>query len=292
MKVGFVGLGGMGSAIARGLLEGRGHELAVYNRSRGPAEALRAAGAEVAGTVAAACGAGVVLTMLADDAAEEAVVFGEGGMLGALPPGGVHVSLSTIGTAMARRLAEAHTGAGQQYVAAPVFGRPDAAAARRLVVVAAGPAAAVERVRPLLEAIGRKLYVVGQDPAAAIAVKLCGNFLIVSVLEGLGEAFALLRRSGVLPEQFLEIVGGDLFQSPIYQNYGRMIAEQRYEPAGFKLRLGLKDVRLALAAADERDVPMPFASVLADSLRAAVANGMGDLDWSALGKAAAQRSGL
>ncbi len=292
MNVGFVGLGAMGAPIAGNLLRA-GHALTVHNRSRGPrVEELRGRGAQVAGTVADACRGGVVMTMLADDAAAEAVALGEGGIVSALGRGGVHVSLSTIGTAMARRLAAAHAERGHDFVAAPVFGRPDAAAAQRLVVVAAGAAAAIERTRPLLEAIGRKLYVLGEDPAAAVTVKLGGNFLIVSMLETLGEAFALLRKSGIEPSQFLEIVGGNLFQSPLYENYGRMIAEQRYEPAGFKLRLGLKDVRLALAAADERDVPMPFASVLADHLRTAVANGMGDLDWSALAKGAALRAGL
>jgi 3-hydroxyisobutyrate dehydrogenase-like beta-hydroxyacid dehydrogenase len=293
MDVGFIGLGAMGSAIAGSLLDA-GHEVTVFNRTRSRPRAaeLRGRGAHVAESVAEACRAGVVLTMLADDAAEEAVVFGADGVLDSLPAGGLHVALSTIGTAMARRLAAGHAGRRQHFVAAPVFGRPDAAAAQRLVVVAAGPAAAIERVRGLLEGVGRRLFVLGDDPATAATVKLTGNFMIVAMLETLGEAYALLRRSGVEPARFLEIVGTNLFQSPLYENYGRMIAEERFEPAGFKLRLGLKDVRLALAAADSHGVPMPFASVLADQLRAAVANGMGDLDWSALGRAAAQRAGL
>jgi 3-hydroxyisobutyrate dehydrogenase-like beta-hydroxyacid dehydrogenase len=293
MKLGFIGLGAMGLPVVGSLLKA-GHEVAAYNRTRSRTRdgELRSRGAHVAESVAEACRADVVLTMLADDAAVEAVVFGEGGVLAALARGAVHVSLSTIGTAMARRLADAHAGAGQHFVAAPVFGRPDAAAAQKLVVVAAGPAAAIERAREPLESIGRKLYVLGDDPVAAATLKLGGNFLIVAMIETLGEAYALLRKSGVEPARFLEIVGGDLFQSPLYQTYGRMIAEERYEPAGFKLRLGLKDVRLALAAADARGVPMPFASVLADHLRAAVANGMGDLDWSALARSAAERAGL
>lgn len=292
MDVGFIGLGAMGAPIAGNVLKA-GHALAVYNRTPGArTEELKTRGARVAGSIADACRGEVVMTMLADDAAAEAVVLGEGGVRSALAQGGVHVSLSTIGTATTRRLAAAHAERGQAFVAASVFGRPDAAAAQRLVVVAAGPAAALERARPLLEAIGRKLYLLGEDPAAAATVKLSGNFLIVSMLEALGEAFALLRKSGIEPARFLEIVGGDVFQSPLYENYGRMIAEQRYEPAGFKLRLGLKDVRLVLAAADERDAPMPFASVLADNLRGAVATGMGDQDWSALARAAAIRAGL
>ena len=182
--------------------------------------------------------------MLADDAAVEGVVFGEHGILEGLPRGGVHISHSTISTNLSRRLAEAHRQREQFFVAAPVFGRPDAAQAARLIVVAAGPPEAVERCRPALEAIGRKLFVIGPDPPAANTVKLAGNFLIASMLETLGEAFALLRKSGVDPATFLEIMVGSFFQSPIYENYGKIIAEQRYEPAGFKLRLGLKDIRL------------------------------------------------
>jgi 3-hydroxyisobutyrate dehydrogenase-like beta-hydroxyacid dehydrogenase len=264
----------------------------VYNRTPGRAEPLGREGAQVAASVAAASRADVVMTMLADDAAEEATVFGANGMLDALPTGSIHVSLSTIGTALSRRLAEAHAARAQHYVAAPVFGRPDAAAARRLLVVAAGPAAAIERVRPLLEAIGRKLFVIGAEAPAANTVKLAGNFLIVSAIETLGETFALLRKSGVEPEQFMEIVNDNLFQSPILANYGGLIARERFEPAGFKLRLGLKDVRLVLEAAAARGVPLPVAELVRERFDAAMADGMGDWDWSALARLAAQRSGL
>ncbi len=238
MNVGFVGLGAMGLPIARNLLK-TPHTLTVYNRTASRAESLRAEGARVGASVADASRADAVLTMLADDAAVEATVFGASGMLGALPQGAVHVSLSTISTALSRRLAEAHAARGQDYVAAPVFGRPDAAAARRLLVVAAGSAAAVERVRPLLEAIGRKLFVIGTEPVAANTLKLAGNFLIVSAIETLAETFPLLRKSGVAPELFMEIVNDNLFQSPMLANYGAIIAQERFEPAGFKLRLGL-----------------------------------------------------
>ena len=291
MKVGFIGLGSMGLPIARNVLKAQ-HTITVYNRTASRADALRADGALVAASVAAASRGDVVMTMLADDPAVEATVFGEGGMLHALPAGGIHVSLSTIGTALSRRLAEAHGARGQQYVAAPVFGRPDAAAAQRLLVVAAGPAPAVERVRPLLEAIGRKLFVIGGDAPTANTVKLAGNFLIVSVIETLGEAFALLRKSGVEPEQFMEIVNGNLIQSPIYANYGTIIAQGKFEPAGFKLRLGLKDVRLVLETAMERGAPMPLADLLREQFLAAAAAGMEDFDWSALARLAAQRAGL
>ncbi len=243
-------------------------------------------------SVAAAARARVVMTMLADDGAVEAIAFGADGLLEALPAGGIHLSLSTISAELSRRLTAAHAARGQSFVAAPVFGRPDAAAAKRLVVVAAGPAAAVEKVRDLLEDIGRELVVLGEDPPAANTLKLAGNFLIVSMLETLGEAFALLRKSGVEPSRFMDIVNGGLFQSPIYENYGRIIAARRFEPAGFKLRLGLKDVRLLLAAAEEQAVPMPLASLLRDHLLSAVATGKGEADWSALAEVAARNAGL
>jgi len=281
----------MGSPIAANLLAA-GHDLTVYNRTRARAEALTGKGAHVAASVSDAASAPVVMTMLADDAAVEQTCFGAAGLLDSLPLDGVHVSLSTISADLSRRLAEAHGSRGQHFVAAPVFGRPDAAAAKRLVVVAAGRSAAVERVRRPLEDVGRRLFVIGEDPPAANVLKLAGNFLIVSVIETLGESFALLRKAGVEPAAFLEIVNGSLFQSPIYENYGRIVGERRYEPAGFKLRLGLKDVRLLLAAAEAHGVPMPTASVLRDDLLTAVANGMGDLDWAALAEVSARRAGL
>jgi 3-hydroxyisobutyrate dehydrogenase-like beta-hydroxyacid dehydrogenase len=291
MEMGFIGLGAMGDPIARNLIKA-GHALLVCNRTRSRAETLVGEGATVAETPAAASAPGVVATMLADDAALEGVVFGKHGVLAGLPRGGIHISHSTISTNLSRRLADAHRQREQMFVAAPVFGRPDAAHAARLVVVAAGPQEALERVHPALEAIGRKLIVIGSDPPAANLVKLAGNFLIASMLETLGEAFALLRKSGVDPVAFLEIMVGSFFHSPVYENYGKLIAEQRYEPAGFKLRLGLKDIRLIMAAADEAAAPMPIASLIRDNLLSGVAQGLGDLDWSAVARVAALKSGL
>jgi 3-hydroxyisobutyrate dehydrogenase-like beta-hydroxyacid dehydrogenase len=290
MEMGFIGLGNMGEPIARNLLKA-GYVLRVYNRTRSRAEALVSAGAIYAETPAAASSAGLVATMLADDAAVEAVVFGDHGVLAGLPRGGVHISHSTISTSLSRRLADAHRERGQSFLAATVFGRPEAAQAARLVVVAAGPPEAVERCRPALEAIGRKLFVIGPDAPAANTVKLAGNFLIASMLESLGEAFALTRKSGVDPAIFLELVSS-FFQSPVYENYGKAIAEQRYEPAGFKLRLGLKDLRLVTAAADEQAAPMPVASLIRDNMISGIAQGMGDMDWSAVARVAALKSGL
>jgi 3-hydroxyisobutyrate dehydrogenase-like beta-hydroxyacid dehydrogenase len=281
----------MGLPIARKLLK-EGHELTVYNRTRSKAEALASAGAKVANSLTEASTAEVVMTMLADDNAVEQTTFGNGGILNTLASGGVHLSLSTISTALSRRLTEAHKARGQSFVASPVFGRPDAAEAARLVVVTAGPTEAVERVRPLLEAIARKLFVIGSEPYSANAVKLAGNFLIASMLETLSEAFALARKSGVEPAKFLEILNGSLFQSPIYENYGKIIIAQKFSPPGFALHLGLKDVRLVLAAGDEAAVPMPVASVIRDHFVSGVARGWGDMDWAALAKVVAEDAGL
>ena len=204
----------------------------------------------------------------------------------------MHICLSTISTDLSRRLAEAHSASGQHFIAAPVFGRPAAAAAARLIVVAAGPPEAIERCRPLLEPLGRKVFVLGPDAPAAHALKLAGNFLIASMLETLAEAFALLRKSNVDPAKLLEIVNGGLFQSPVYENYGRLMLEERFEPAGFALRLGLKDVRLVLRAGETAAAPLPIASLIHDSLLSALARGQGDLDWSSLARVAAASAGL
>jgi 3-hydroxyisobutyrate dehydrogenase-like beta-hydroxyacid dehydrogenase len=230
--------------------------------------------------------------MLSDDAAVEGVVLGESGLLGGLGQGAVHVSSSTISVGLSERLAEAHAKAGQRYVSAPVFGRPEAAEAKQLWVLAAGAKADVERCRPLLEALGRGLTVLGERAPQANVVKLSGNFLIASMMEALGEAFALTRKSGVEPQVFLEVFQSVFARSPIFERYAMLIADARYEPAGFKLRLGHKDMRLALEAAGAAEVPMPLASLLKDHLLGGVARGMGDLDWSALGALAAERAGL
>jgi len=292
MKVGFIGLGNMGQPMARNL-RAAGHELAVYNRSRDKAESLRQQGARVADSPAdAARGAEVVFTMLSDDAAVEGVVFGEAGLLSGLGQGALHVSSSTLSVGLSERLTEAHAKAGQRYVSAPVFGRPEAAEAKQLWVVASGPQADVARCRPLLEALGRGLTVLGEKASQANVVKLTGNFLIASMTEALAEAFALTRKSGIEPPVFLELFQSVFARSPIFERYAVLIAGAQYEPAGFKLRLGLKDVRLALEAAGAAEVPMPLASLLRDHFLEGVARGMGERDWSALGALAAERAGL
>ena len=291
MKIGFIGLGRMGSAMARNLLRA-GHQVAVYNRRREKAEALAAEGARTADSPADACrDSAAVMTMLADDSAVERVVFGENGLASALANGAVHVSSSTISTALAQRLTAEHTQRGQGYVSAPVFGRPEAAESRKLIVVAAGPSELVERCRPLFDAIGRQTYVAGSEPWQANAVKLCGNFMLASMIEAFAEAYATLRKAGVDPHVFLEIVNS-LFASPVYGSYGRIIAEERFDPAGFALKLGLKDIRLALETAGECAAPMPLASLIRDHFLSAMAHGQAELDWSSVARVVARNAGV
>jgi 3-hydroxyisobutyrate dehydrogenase-like beta-hydroxyacid dehydrogenase len=291
MDVGFIGLGHMGAPMARNLLKA-GHRVTVYNRSQANAEALARDGAQVADRVADACRGDVLITMLADDAAVEAVIFGEGGALSALGRNAIHISMSTISVALSDSLAEAHGKAGQGYVAAPVFGRPEAAAAAKLFIVAAGADATLGRCQPLFDALGQETFVIGAKPSQANLVKLSGNFLIASVLESLGEAFALVRKSGIDPRRYLNILTGTLFSAPVYRTYGSIIAEDKNPTDGFKMSLGLKDIRLALAAAEARAVPMPVASLVRDHFIEGVAQGQGDADWSGLARLAARRAGL
>ena len=291
MDAGLIGIGQMGSGIARSLLL-KGHRLTVYNRTAGPAEALRGQGAQVAASIADACSSGIVLTMLADDAALESVVYRENGVLASLPPGGLHISQSTISVALGDRLAADHAKAGQQFVSAPVFGRPEAAASASLVVVVAGPAEAVERAKPLLSAMGPRLVVFGEMPSLANVVKLAGNFLLSSVLESLAEGMAFARKQGVDPVVLCDLLTATLFSAPVYKLYGGLIVAGKYEPAGFATKLGFKDVRLVLQAAEAAAVPMPVASVVHDRLLTAIARGYAQKDWSILGRMADEDAGL
>jgi len=290
MDIGFVGLGNMGSGMASNLLKA-GHQVTAYNRSQDKVDALAERGGRAARSVAEACGGQVVVSMLADDAAVEAVTFGADGILTTLARGAVHVSSSTISVALAERLTAAHAEAGQHFVAAPVFGRPQAAEAGKLFVVAAGDPAAVEKVSPVFEAIGQRTFVVSEAPTGACLIKLSGNFLIASVIESLGEAMALVGKAGVDKEQYLEILTSTLFGAPVYQTYGGLIAREEFEPAGFAATLGLKDVRLALAAGEQLRVPLPVASLLRDRFLTLLANGGEHLDWSAVGALAAWEAG-
>ena len=292
MKLGFIGLGNMGSGIARNLIKA-GHTLSVYNRTRSRSEAFASLGVRVAETPdEAASNAEVLITMLADDAAVQSVIYSPGNAIGALPAGAVHISMSTISVVLSRQLAESHREKQQHYLAAPVFGRPDAAAAAKLFIVAAGPAEQLERCRPLFDAIGQKTFLAGEEAQAANVIKLAGNFLITTVIESLGEAFAFGRKFGVDPHAFLDILTNSLFTAPVYRNYGSMIASDNFEPAGFKLPLGFKDNRLLLSAAEEAAVPMPMASLVHDRFVAALAQGLGEADWAAIARISYQSAGL
>jgi 3-hydroxyisobutyrate dehydrogenase-like beta-hydroxyacid dehydrogenase len=291
MDLGFVGLGAMGQGMARSLLRA-GHRVAVWNRTPARAEPLAADGAAVARTPAEAASAGVVLTMVSDDRALDAVVAGPEGILAGLPRGGLHVSMSTVGLATAERLTASHEDAGRHLVSAPTFGRPDAAAAATLSFVAAGPSVALATAMPLLQAMGRRVFTVGEDPSRANVVKLAGNFLITAAIEALAEASALVARSGVDRAQFLEIVLGTLFDSPVYRGYGKILLEERFSPPGFALPLGVKDNRLLLETGERLAVPLPLASLIRDQMLAALARGYGDLDWSAFALIAGEAAGL
>jgi 3-hydroxyisobutyrate dehydrogenase-like beta-hydroxyacid dehydrogenase len=289
LDVGFIGLGNMGAAMARNLVKA-GHRVTVYNRTRAKAEALAAKG--VAERVADACRGEILITMLADDAAVEAVLFGEGGAGKSLPAGAIHVSMSTISIALSERLERMHQERGQIYGTAPVFGRPEAAAAAKLFIVVAGPTAAIEKCQPLFDAMGQKTSVIGEKPSDANLVKLSGNFLIAATIESLGEAIALARKSGIDAHRYVEILTGTLFSAPVYKTYGAFIANEEYEPAGFKMALGFKDIRLALTAAEALHVPMPIASLVRDHFLCGLARGEGDSDRAALARISARNSGL
>jgi 3-hydroxyisobutyrate dehydrogenase-like beta-hydroxyacid dehydrogenase len=291
MKIGFIGLGQMGAAMAGNLVKA-GHDVAVYNRTAAKAQALVAQGAHAASDIAQAChGRDAVVTMLADDHAVEDAAFGEHGIVASLPRRALHVSSSTISVALSERLASAHAKAGQRYIAAPVFGRPDAAAAAKLVVAAAGPDDDLETAKPIFDAIGQRTFVLGPKPSSANLVKLSGNFLIATVIESLGEAIALVEKGGVDRHAYVDLLTSTLFNAPVYKVYGNIIANRMFSPAGFAAPLGLKDVSLALAAAGELQVPLPIASLLRDRFLALLANGGENLDWSAISTLSARDSG-
>jgi len=271
MKVGFIGLGRMGREMAARLIEA-GHALTVYNRTASAAERFRGR-AKIASSAREAADAEVVITMLADDAAVDAVWIKP-----ALKAKGVHLNMATVSLAMTRELARMQ----DDYVAAPVFGRPSAAAKGELDVIAAGPEDALERCRPLFKALGRQVFVAGSEPEQASAVKIARNFLLATVIESLGEAMALARKSGVSPDVFLNIITSTSLAAPAYRNYGKLMAEQAYEPAQFSMELGLKDVELALAAAREKGAPLPTAELIRKHLLEAIARGNGHKDWTAL----------
>lgn len=290
MRIGFLGLGTMGWPMAANLIKA-GHSLKAWNRSSEPVSRLAALGAEPAASPAeAAGGVEVLISMLADDEASRDVLVGQGA-LAALEQGTVHVNMATVSVAFARELAAAHAEHGVSYIAAPVLGRVNVAEAGQLNILAAGDAAGLDRVQPLLDVLGQKTWRFGERPEQANAVKLAANFMIASAIETMAEATSLAVGHGVAKPAFLEMLTSTIFAAPPYKGYGAAIAEERFEPAGFKLSLGLKDIRLALAAAEAVNVPLPFAGVLRDNHLDALAHGEGHLDWAALSRVAERRAG-
>lgn len=292
MQIGFVGLGQMGGAMAGNLVRAE-HALTVWNRSPQKSAPLVAAGARLAASPRlAAQGKAAVVTMLADDEALEAVVAGDDGLLAGLAPGALHISMSTIAVATADRLAARHAERGQRFVSAPVFGRPEAAAAAKLYVVAAGAAGDLANAAPLFEALSQRVFAVGPTPSDANLIKLCGNFAILSVIETMAEAMTLAQKGGVPKAKLLEVLLGTIFDAPVFRNYGTLLVEERFRPAGFAAPLGLKDMRLVGQAAETRRVPLPLLGVLRDHLVQTLANEGEDVDWSGIGRTVARNAGL
>jgi 3-hydroxyisobutyrate dehydrogenase-like beta-hydroxyacid dehydrogenase len=290
--IGFIGLGRMGRGIA-GRLLGAGHSLVVYNRTPGKGEELRTAGAVEAASISQACAqCEIVITMVADDAALEAVALGQGGLRDSLGDGAIHLVMGTHGVDVVRSLTRAHGAAGQVLVAAPVLGRPDAAASGQLGIVAAGPAEALLRCRPLFERIGKRVFEAGNQPEAATSVKLANNFVLGCALQAMAEAFSLVRKTGGDPQVLYEVMTEGLFAAPAYKVYGRLMVDQAFEQAGFTTRLALKDMNLVLAAGAAQQVPLPSVSLLRDRLLGAMAHGEAERDWAVLAREQARAAGL
>jgi 3-hydroxyisobutyrate dehydrogenase-like beta-hydroxyacid dehydrogenase len=288
-RVGVVGLGHMGHAFAVNLVED-GHQVFVYDRD--PKRAAALAGASAAAQLADLAICNVVVTSLPDDDALAAVALGPEGLAGVLAPGAVHISTSTVSPAISHRVAEEHVRHRQDYIAAPVLGNPDFARERKLFILAAGPHSALEKVRPLLERLGQRLFVIGEDAAMANLFKLAANVLTATTLECMGEVLALLRKGGVDRHLAYDVLTNSLFDSRVHKTYGGKIVEERYSPPGLAAQLAIKDLRLALAEAERTAVPMPAASLVHDRLVGMVARGWAELDWSALGLLAAVDAGL
>ena len=291
MKLGFIGLGQMGTGMATNLLKAD-HEVTLYNRSIEKAQALAKHGGKVGTRIQDACNSDVVITMLANDQALEDVAFGEAGVIASLRSGAIHISMSTISIAIAERLTQAHERAGQHFISAPVFGRPEAAAAAKLFIVVAGRTDLVKKVQPAFDAMGQLTLPVSMTPRDANLVKICGNFMIGSAIEAMAEATALVRKAGVSPQTFIDVMTSTVFNAPAYKVYGGLIAKEQYSPAGFAAPLGYKDVGLAIEAATSLQAPMPLASLLRDRLLRLLAEGGESLDWSAVAGLAASDAGL
>jgi 3-hydroxyisobutyrate dehydrogenase-like beta-hydroxyacid dehydrogenase len=292
MRVGFIGLGRMGQGMAARILSG-GHALIVYNRTSHKMSDLVTAGARGASSVAEACAEReVVISMVADDAALKEVALGAGGIRSALAEGASHVAMGTHSVATVQMLAKAHAEVNQNLVSAPVLGRPDVAATGQVLIVAAGPGEAVRRCEPLFQLIGRRTFEAGAEPEGAAAIKLSINFVLGSAIQAMAEAFSLVRKYGVVPQVFYDVMTDGLFAAPAYKVYGKIMVDGSYDKVGFTTLLGLKDINLVLAAADQARVPMPSASTCRDRLLGAIAHGDGDKDWASLAREQARAAGI
>ena len=287
MKIGFIGLGQMGSGMAARLVD-KGYDVIAWNRSASPAEALRERGARIAASAAETLAADVVVTMLADDAAVEAVWL-ESGLVSSMPAGTVHLNMASVSLRLGTRLRDAH--APGAYVSAPVFGRPAFAASGELDIIAGGSRVAIERCKPLFEAMGRRWFDVGDEPTHANVVKIARNFLLASIIESLGEAFALVEKSGVTPARFHDIITSTAMSCPAYKSYGRLIIDQPAE-ATFTVKLGLKDVELALEVGLDTGVPLPLGALMREQHLGAIARGYGEREWASVGNYIAENAGL
>jgi len=292
MRVGFIGLGQMGRRIAARVL-GAGHDLVVYNRAREKTSELAKAGARVAPSIGGACeGREVVITMLTDDAALKEVALSAGGLRGSIPAGSIHLTMGTHGVAAIQQVAAAHAQSNQTLVAAPVLGRPDLAAAGQLGIVAGGPEEAVRRCEPLFQVIGRHTFQAGARPEGASVIKLANNFVLGCAIEAMGEAFSLVRKYGVVPQVFYEVMTEGLFSAPAYKVYGKIIVEESYDRVGFTTLLGFKDANLIMEAADMARVPLPSGNAYRDRLLGAIAHGDGEKDWAVIAREQGRASGL
>lgn len=290
--IGFIGLGLMGQGMAANLVKA-GFDVTVYNRTLAKTRTLKSLGAKVARKPAdAATPGGIVITVVADDRVLEEVTLGEEGFGEVLGHKGIHLSMSTIAPTTSENLARYHQARGADYVTAPVFGRPDAAAAAKLWICTSGRKAAKKRLAPVLQAMSQAVYDFGEAPGAANVVKLAGNFMIGAAVEAMGEAFALAEKHGIAREAMAGFITETMFAAPVYRNYAPPIAARKAKEIGFLLRLGLKDVNLVLDAAERSHTPMPFADIVHGRLLAAMAKGRGEMDWTALALGVSEDAGL
>lgn len=289
MEIGFIGLGNMGKPMALNLLNS-GHRLRVWNRSPAPAQELRARGAAVAASPSEAFQGDAVISILSDDETVHDIIVEQALAAAAKPT--VHINMATISVNCARELTRLHAQKGIGYVAAPVLGRPEVAAAGKLEILAAGERGMLDRLKPLFAAIGQRVWRFGDEPSRANAVKIAVNFTLACAIEAMAEGAALVQAHGIERGGFLDMLTSTIFNTPVYKGYAGLIAERQYEPPKFKLTLGFKDVSLALKAGESGKVPLPFGSVLRDNFIDAIAHGYGSKDWSAVAEVAVRRAGL